>query len=160
MTRWAFRAQRDWRGDNPAYSRWRLSQHDNRHGQDRGHDRERDDDLPAAVLTPPYRHWDTHSAALTSKPIRMTAAITLLSSSLPNSGRISHLSLKAFDPLSRSWQGYGGPIERRAGHSDYFLCPVEATQSQQCCPTNNKLKPRGSLTEWGLCQLESEQVCF
>jgi hypothetical protein len=32
----------------------------------------------------------------------MTAVIMLLSSSLPNSGRISHLLLKAFDPLSRS----------------------------------------------------------
>jgi hypothetical protein len=76
-----------------------LSQRDDRHSQDR---RERDDDLPAAVLTPPYRHCETQSAALTSKPIRMTAAITLLSSSLPESGRISHLLLKAFDPVSRS----------------------------------------------------------
>ena len=40
-------------------------------------------------------------AALTSKPTRMTAVNMLVSSSLPNSGRISHL-LKAFDPLSRS----------------------------------------------------------
>jgi hypothetical protein len=53
-------------------------------------------------VTPRYRHCETQSAALTSKPIRMTAVITLLSSSLPNSGRISHLLLKAFDPLSRS----------------------------------------------------------
>ncbi len=76
-----------------------LSQRDDRHGQDRGHNRERDDDVPAAVLTPSDRHCETQSAA---KPIRMTAAITLLSSSLPNSGRVSHLLLKASDPLSRS----------------------------------------------------------
>jgi hypothetical protein len=67
-----------------------------------GHDRERDDDLPAIVPAPSYRHCEIQSAALTSKPIRMTAVIMLLSSSLPNSGRISHLLLKAFDPLSRS----------------------------------------------------------
>jgi hypothetical protein len=54
-------------------------------------------------VTPRYRHCETQSAALTSKqPIRMTAVITLVSSSLPNSGRISHFLLKAFDPLSRS----------------------------------------------------------
>jgi hypothetical protein len=79
-----------------------LSQRDDRQRQDRGHDRERDDGLPAIVLTPLYRHCETQNAALTSKPIRMTAVITLVSSSLPNSGRISDLLLNAFDPLSKS----------------------------------------------------------